>query len=61
METMQAYLTSMLQKGKADGCFPSAAAAVGIKDQVLAKAFAGEAPLPGDRQAATRVVRAVLF
>ena len=49
METMQAYLTSMLQKGKADGCFPSAAAAVGVKDQVLAEAFAGEAPLPGGR------------
>ncbi len=48
MFDFQSYLTSMLAEGKEKGAFPSAAAAIGAKDQVLAKAFMGEAPLPGD-------------
>ena len=42
-----AYLARKLAEGKEAGCFPSAAAAIGVKDRVLAKAFIGEAPLPG--------------
>ena len=48
MYDFQAYLASMLEKGRAGGCFPAAAAAIGAKDQILAQAFTGEAPLPGD-------------
>ena len=48
MFDFQSYLRSMLSEGKKSGAFPAAAAAIGVKDQVLAKAFIGEAPLPGD-------------
>ena len=48
MFDFQSYLSAMLAEGKRGGAFPSAAAAIGAKDQVLAKAFIGEAPLPGD-------------
>ena len=42
-----AWLESRLLLGRAEGAFPSAAAAIGVKDQELASAFVGEAPLPG--------------
>ncbi len=48
MFDFQSYLCSMLEEGKRNGAFPAAAAAIRVKDQVLAKAFIGEAPLPGD-------------
>ena len=48
MFDFQSYLSTMLAEGKRAGAFPAAAAAIGVKDQVLAKAFIGEAPLPGD-------------
>ena len=48
MFDFQAYLDSMLSQGRAQGCFPAAAAAIGAKDTVLAQSFIGEAPLPGD-------------
>ena len=48
MFDFQPYLESMLKEGKETGCFPAAAAAVGVRDKVLAQAFIGEAPLPGD-------------
>ena len=48
MFDFQSYLSAMLEEGKQAGAFPAAAAAMGVKDQVLAKAFMGEAPLPGD-------------
>ncbi len=46
---LQDYLTSALREGFETGCFPSAAAAVGDREGLLAQAFIGEAPLPGDR------------
>lgn len=45
---MQKLLETRITEGRMAGCFPSAAAAVGVKDTVLAQAFTGEAPLPGD-------------
>ena len=48
MFDFQEYLTSMLAEGQKNGCFPAAAAAIGEKDKILAKAFIGEAPIPGD-------------
>lgn len=42
-----AWLSEKLRLGVREGCFPSAAAAVGVKNHVLAEAFAGEAPVPG--------------
>ena len=48
MDDMQIILENRLKKGIEDGCFPSAAAAAGVRDRVLAKAFIGDAPLPGD-------------
>lgn len=47
MIDFQSYLEDKLAQGRETGCFPSAAAAIGVKDQVLAKAFTGEAPVPG--------------
>lgn len=47
MKDFQTFLEDALRRGKEGGCFPSAAAAIGVKDQVLAQAFVGEAPLPG--------------
>jgi len=44
----QEKLDNMLRKGREEGCFPSAACAIGVKDEVLAESFVGEAPLPGD-------------
>ncbi len=49
MFDFQSYLCSMLEEGKRAGAFPAAAAAIGKKDRVLAEAFIGEAPLPGDK------------
>ncbi|MBQ9264107.1 MAG: beta-lactamase family protein [Clostridia bacterium] len=49
MRDFSVFLQSRLEEGKATGCFPCAAAAIGVKDMVLAQAFTGEAPLPGDR------------
>lgn len=43
----QKELERRLAEGLERGCFPSATAAVGIRKQVMAKAFIGEAPLPG--------------
>lgn len=43
----QDKLQAMLAEGRRDGCFPSAACAVGAGDELLAQAFVGEAPLPG--------------
>lgn len=48
MFDFQSYLSSMLAEGQKTGCFPAAAAAIGVKDAVLAQSFIGEAPLPGD-------------
>lgn len=50
MRDFQSYLSAMLEKGKADGCFPAAAAAMGLKDRVLAQSFIGEAPEPGENK-----------
>lgn len=48
MFDFQRELEKRLAEGRRKGCFPSAAGAVGIRDSVLAKAFAGEAPVPGE-------------
>ena len=48
MKNIQAMLDAALVRGRETGCFPAAAAAVGIRDTVLARSFTGEAPLPGD-------------
>ena len=42
-----AWLLSRLTEGRQTGCFPSAAAAIGVGETVLARAFTGEAPVPG--------------
>ncbi len=42
-----AWLQNKLLEGMREGCFPAAAAAVGVGKHVLARAFAGEAPEPG--------------
>ena len=41
------WLKNKLAEGMKDGCFAAAAAAIGVRDHVLAQAFAGEAPEPG--------------
>lgn len=41
------WLKERLDQGVREGCFPAAAAAVGVRNHVLASAFAGEAPEPG--------------
>jgi len=41
------WLQNKLVQGKQQGCFPSAAAAIGVHGHVLAQAFVGEAPEPG--------------
>ena len=43
----QAWLSSRLEEGKRKGAFPSAAAAIGVGEKVLAEAFTGEYPIPG--------------
>ena len=43
----QAWLRNKLLAGIQEGCFPAAAAAVGVREHVLAQACAGEAPEPG--------------
>ncbi len=43
----QAWLQEKLLQGIREGCFPAAAAAVGVHDHVLCRAFAGEYPEPG--------------
>ena len=43
------WLKNKLLQGIQEGCFPAAAAAVGVRNHVLAQAFAGEAPEPGGR------------
>ena len=43
------WLEEQLHLGIREGCFPAAAAAVGVRNHVLAQAFAGEAPEPGGR------------
>ena len=45
---MQEFLRAQLEEGRAIGAFPAASAAIGLGTQVLAEAFVGEAPLPGD-------------
>ena len=47
MTDLQKLVETRLEEGRRDGCYPAAAAALGVKDQVLATAFAGQAPLPG--------------
>ena len=47
MKDIQAMLDAALRRGRETGCFPAAAAAVGLKDTVFACGFTGEAPLPG--------------
>ena len=44
---MDKKLTSLLESGMAEGAFPSAAAAFGIKDDILAVAYAGNTNLDG--------------
>lgn len=46
-EQFQALLQACADEGLAGDCYPSMAAAAGVKDEILATAFAGEAPLPG--------------
>ncbi len=48
-DKLQGLLEERLREGRESGCFPAAAAAAGVKRSVLAQAFVGEAPLPGDR------------
>ena len=43
------WLKERLLQGIREGCFPAAAAAVGVGNHVLAQACAGEAPEPGGR------------
>ena len=43
------WLEEQLNLGIREGCFPAAAAAAGVRNHVLAQAFAGEAPEPGGR------------
>ena len=45
---MQIFLETKLAQGRQDQVFPSAACAIGVRDTLLAEAFVGEAPLPGD-------------
>lgn len=45
---LQSFLADLLAEGRAQGAFPAAAAAIGVKGRVLARAFAGGAPLPDD-------------
>lgn len=47
MFDFQSYLSGMLREGQISGAFPAAAAAIGVKERVLAQAFIGQAPLPG--------------
>lgn len=47
-ENLQTTLEKRLEEGRESGCFPAAAAAAGVRREILARAFAGEAPLPGD-------------
>ena len=42
-----AWLEERLRQGREAGCFPSAAAAIGVGKRVLARGFTGEAPTPG--------------
>lgn len=44
----QSRLEELLNEGRLDGCFPSAACSIGVRDELLAEAFIGDAPLPGD-------------
>ena len=48
MHTLQAFLEAKLAEGRQAGAFPAAAASIGVKDDVLARAFIGGAPLPED-------------
>ncbi len=47
MNDYRKMLEERLAEGRKTGCFPSAAAAAGVKLSVLAQACTGEAPLPG--------------
>lgn len=49
MKEWRETLEKRLEEGRETGCFPAAAAAVGVRRDVLAQACVGEAPLPGDR------------
>lgn len=48
MKDMQLFLEESLEAGLREGAFPSACAAIGQGQTVLAKACVGSAPLPGD-------------
>ena len=48
MFDFQRELEARLEEGRRSGCFPSGAGAVGVRNRILARAFTGEAPLPGD-------------
>ena len=41
------WLKNKLLSGIREGCFPAAAAAVGVRNHVVAQACAGEVPEPG--------------
>jgi len=41
------WLQARLEDGVREGCFPSAACAIGVRGLVLARAFVGQAPEPG--------------
>ncbi len=49
MTEIQKTLETMLEEGRQGGCYACAAAAVGEKNHVLARAFTGEAPVPGEK------------
>ena len=47
-QDFQSFLASEMTRGREDGCYACAAAAVGVRDRVLARTFTGEAPQPGE-------------
>ena len=47
MQTLQELTEKLLREGLDTGCYPSACAALGQGDKVLAEACVGEIPLPG--------------
>ena len=49
MFDFQSFLEKKLAEGRRIGAYACAAAAIGVKDEVLARAYTGEAPVPGDR------------
>ena len=51
MQGYQDFLTGMLEEGLREGCYPSACAAMGQGQTLLAKVCVGSVPLPGGQSA----------